>query len=406
MNSLPSDEIELSVVIPCLDEERTIAICVEKAMRAMRENGIVGEVVVSDNGSEDRSREIATEAGARIVPCPIRGYGAALQWGFKEARGKYVLFADADDSYDFLELPRLLAKAREGHRYVMGTRLGGTIMPGAMPFLNRHLGTPALTFILNFLFGTKITDCNSGMRCIERATVLSLGLSSTGMEFASELIVKAAIAGVPIVEVPITLHPDKRGRPPHLRPWRDGWRHLRLLLWHAPDQTMTNPGALLMLLGLMLVVPLVFGPVDVGPLHFDIHYMILGITLSMLGASATTMGLVVHAAMPDKGIRTSRLFRNVHEWFTFDRAVIGGVVVIGLGLVCDGYVLVQWLGSSRGALETFHTRLSLLGMLLLALGFQLLLAGVLLGTTQIAIAKRLENSPTSSDKQTGATARV
>lgn len=395
------EEIELSVVIPCLDEERTIAICVEKALRAMREAGISGEVIVSDNGSEDRSREIATAAGARIVPCPVRGYGAALQWGFKEARGKYVLFADADDSYDFLELPRLLAKAREGHRYVMGTRLGGTILPGAMPTLNRHLGTPALTFILNRLFGTRITDCNSGMRCIERATVLSLGVSSTGMEFASELIVKAAIAGVPIVEVPITLHPDKRGRPPHLRPWRDGWRHLRLLLWHAPDQTMTNPGVLLMLLGLLLVVPQVFGPLVLGSLRLDIHYMILGITLSMLGASATTMGLVVHAAMPDKGIRTSRLFRNVHDWFTFDRAVILGVVVIGLGLFCDGYVLWHWLATARGALEAFHTRLSLLGMLLLGLGFQLLLAGLLLGTTQVAIAERLETK-----RSTGADAGV
>lgn len=389
-NVAPAEELELSVVIPCLNEERTLGICVEKALRAMRENGIRGEVIVSDNGSDDRSREIAVESGARVVPCPIRGYGAALQWGFKEATGKYVLFADADDSYDFLEIPKLLGKAREGNRYVMGTRLGGTVMPGAMPFLNQHLGTPVLTFILNFLFGTKISDCNSGMRCIERDLVLSLGLSSPGMEFASELIVKAAIAGVPIVEVPITLHPDKRGRPPHLRPWRDGWRHLRLLLWHAPDQTMTNPGVLMMLLGLSLVIPEVFGPVTIGSVRFDIHFMILGITLSMLGASATTMGLVVHAAMPDKGIRTSRLFGNVHEWFTFDRAVIVAVLALLLGLGCDGYVLAHWLGTARGALEPFHTRLSLFGLLWLALGFQLLLAGLLLGTTQTAIAKRLE----------------
>ncbi len=387
--SQAAEPLELSVVIPCLDEERTIAICIEKALRAMRENGIRGEVVVSDNGSQDRSREIAVETGARVVPCPIRGYGAALQWGFKEATGKYVLFADADDSYDFLELPKLLAKAREGNRYVMGTRLGGTILPGAMPFLNRHLGTPILTGILNFLFGTKISDCNSGMRCIERDLVLSLGLSSPGMEFASELIVKAAIAGVPIVEVPITLHPDKRGRPPHLRPWRDGWRHLRLLLWHAPDQTMTNPGLLLLLMGLLLVIPQVGGPLTLGPVRIDIHYMILGITLSMLGASATTMGLVVHAAMPGKGIRTSRFFGAVHEWFTFDRAVVVGVCAMLLGVACDGYVLGHWLSTHRGALEPFHTRLSLFGLLWLALGFQVLLAGILLGTTQTAIAVRL-----------------
>lgn len=382
--------LELTVVIPCLDEEKTIAICVEKALRAMRERGIVGEVIVSDNGSEDQSRALAEAAGARVVPCPIRGYGAALQWGFKEARGKYVLFADADDSYDFLELPRLLDKAREGHRYVMGTRLGGTIMPGAMPFLNRHLGTPVLTGILNFLFGTRISDCNSGMRCIEREVVLSLGLSSPGMEFASELIVKAAIAGVPIVEVPITLHPDKRGRPPHLRPWRDGWRHLRLLLWHAPDQTMTNPGILMLLLGALLVIPELFGPFSLGGMRFDIHFMILGITLAMLGASGMTMGLVVHASMPDKGIRTSRWFGDVARWFTFDRAVLAGVLTILIGLASDGYVLSHWLATGRGSLESFHTRLSLFGLLFLALGFQVLLAGLLLGTTQTAIAERLK----------------
>jgi len=388
-----SEGLELSVVIPCLNEEGTIAIVVEKAVRTMREHGIRGEVIVSDNGSTDRSREIAEANGARVVPCAIRGYGAALQNGFLAASGKYLMMGDADDSYDFQEIPKFLAKAREGHRYVMGTRLGGTILPGAMPFLNRHLGTPVLTRILNFLFGTSITDCNSGMRCIERDVVLGLGLSSPGMEFASELIVKAAIAGVPIVEVPITLHTDKRGRPPHLRPWRDGWRHLRLLLWHAPDQMLTNPGALALLLGLVLSISQLFGPYSLGPARFDLHYMVLGLTLALLGTSATTMGLVVHATLNGRGLRTSFPWSRAHLWFTFDRVILVGATTLLVGLVADGAVLWKWTSSDGGALDAYDTRLSLLGLMFIAMGFQVILAALMLGTAQIATAERLGRRP-------------
>lgn len=393
--------LELSVVIPCLNEEGTIAIVVDKALKTMREHGIRGEVVVSDNGSEDKSREIALAHGARVAPCPIRGYGAALQNGFQAARGRYVLMGDADDSYDFTEIPRFLEKVRQGNDYVMGTRLGGTIMPGAMPFLNRWLGTPVLTFVLNFLFGTKITDCNSGMRCISRELVLSLGLSSPGMEFASELIVKAAIAGVNIVEVPITLHVDKRGRPPHLRRWRDGWRHLRLLLWHAPDQTLTNPGFLVMLLGLLLSISQLFGPYRIFGYKLDIHYMVLGSTLAMLGASAMTMGLVVHATLGGRGLRTSRPWTRAHEWFTFDSAVIVGVLAFLAGVLADGWVLAKWASTHAGALTAFDTRLSLIGLTSVAIGFQIVLSAMLLGSTQVAIAPRLEASPDGTSRDQG-----
>lgn len=391
-DTLPAQPLELSVVIPCLNEERTIAIVIEKALRTMREHGIAGEVVVSDNGSTDASRAVSLAAGARVSPCPTRGYGAALQNGFQAARGRYVLMGDADDSYDFEEIPRFMEKVREGHVYVMGTRLGGTIMPGAMPFLNRWLGTPVLTFVLNFLFGTRITDCNSGMRCIARDTVLSLGLSSPGMEFASELIVKAAIAGVEIVEVPITLHVDKRDRPPHLRRWRDGWRHLRLLLWHAPDQTLTNPGFFALALGLTLAVTQLFGPFDLFGLRFDIHYMVLGLTLALLGSSAMTMGLVVHATLGGRGLRSSRVWSRAHEWFTFDSAVIVGVVAFLVGVVADASVLAKWATTHAGTLSPFDTRLSLIGLMSIAIGFQVTLSGMLLGSTQLAMAPRLSTS--------------
>jgi hypothetical protein len=384
--SPPPDEVEISVVIPCLNEEKTITLCVEKALRSMREANIAGEVVVSDNGSTDRSVEVAAAAGARVAHCPVRGYGAALQFGFAAARGRYVLMGDADDSYDFLEVPRFVERLRQGHPYVMGTRLKGKVMPGAMPLLNRYVGTPVLTMILNYLFGTRITDCNSGMRAFDRKAVLGLEVTSTGMEFASELIVKAAIAGMPIVEVPITLHKDKRDRAPHLRPWRDGWRHLRLLLWHAPDQTMINPGLWLLALGLLLVATQATGPIVLGGLRFDLHFMILGLTFSMLGLSAATMGVAVHAVMPDRKLRRSKYLGDVRKWFTFDRAAIASAVLLLSGLSCDGYVLAYWLATHRGDLTAEYTRLSLIGLLLIAMGFEILLAGLLVGTAQTASA--------------------
>src|SRR5262245_1614101 len=259
--------LELSVVIPCLNEAATIGQCVSKAHDAMALHNIAGEVVVSDNGSTDGSVYFATTAGARVVRCPTRGYGAALQWGFRHARGRYVLMGDGDQSYDFSLLPLFIQKVREGARFVMGSRLKGRIQPGAMPLLHRYLGTPVLTWLLNRLFGTSISDCNCGMRWIERKTFLGLGVVSSGMEVASEMVVKAAVHGVPIEETPIDFYKDGRNRRPHLRPLPDGWRHLRLLLSHAPDHMMTLPGILMLLLGLPLVLAQLTGPIALGHAH-------------------------------------------------------------------------------------------------------------------------------------------
>jgi hypothetical protein len=261
-------------------------------------------------------------------------------------------------------------------------------MPGAMPTLNRHLGTPVLTFILNRLFATGITDCNCGMRGIERATFLRMGVTSTGMEFASEMIVKAAIFDVPIVEVPITLHKDKRDRAPHLRPWRDGWRHLRMLLWHAPDHMMTLPGLIMLTLGLLLVASELAGPFHLGRASFDIHYMILGVTLSMLGLSGLTMGIAVHAIMPEQKLRKLRVLGSVKQWFTFDRAIVTAALLLVAGLACDGTVLAHWIATHRGTLTPEYTRLSLAGLLLIAVGFQIGLVGLLVGAGRSAMAER------------------
>ena len=309
-----SSDVELSVVIPCLNEATTIDVCIRRAIDTMADRGIRGEVVVADNGSTDGSIEVATAAGARVVSCPTLGYGAALQLGFRSAHGRYLLMGDGDQSYDFSLLPRFLDQARTGARFVIGSRLRGHIADGAMPLLNRHVGTPVLTWILNRLFGTQITDCNCGMRCIERDLFLRLGVISPGMEFASEMIVKAAVHGVDITEVPIDFYKDRRNRRPHLRPFHDGWRHLRLLLWHAPDHMMTLPGLSMLTLGLMLTFMQLAGPVSLGFTRLDIHYMILGVTLSLVGTSATSLGLVVGATMPAGRVKHLTILARAHRW--------------------------------------------------------------------------------------------
>jgi hypothetical protein len=299
---------------------------------------------------------------------------------------------DADDSYDFGELGRFVDKLRAGERFVMGTRLRGTILPGAMPTLNRYLGTPVLTWLLNRLFSTRISDCNCGMRGFDRESVLALGLSARGMEFASEMIIRAALEGLPIAEVPITLHRDKRDHPPHLRPWRDGWRHLRFLLWYAPDQMMTVPGLIALAIGLGLTLSQVAGPFHLGGVLFDIHFMILGLTLSMLGMSALSMGVAVHAMMsaraspgagggprPVRPVRTVRALDRLKSWFDFDRAAALAAVQLAAGIGADGGVLWHWLSTHRGPLGPGYTRLTLVGLLLIATGFQTLLAGLLVG---------------------------
>ena len=398
--------LELSVVIPCLNEAKTIANCIGRARAAMDREGISGEVVVSDNGSTDGSVEVAEAAGARVVRCPVKGYGAALQWGFAAAQGHLLLMGDADESYDFGQLGLFVARLRQGADFVMGSRLRGTIDPGAMPTLNRHLGTPVLTWILNRLFATQISDCNCGLRGLSREAYLRIGAVAPGMEFASEMVVKAALAGISIDEVPIAFHRDARGRPPHLRPWRDGWRHLRLLLWHAPDQLMTQPGLLLVMFGAALVVWQLFGPYRVGNWLFDLHIMVLGLTIALLGLPALAMGVAVHAITPERRLRRAFFLGDVNRWFTFDRAMVVAALLFVPGLCCDVAVLVHWLGIHRGPLTAIHTRLALAGTLFIAMGFQAALLGLLVGAARSALAPTLFAGPSpSAESRRAAVAR-
>jgi glycosyltransferase involved in cell wall biosynthesis len=241
--------LELTILMPCLDEAATVAACVAKARAFLERAGVQGEVLVADNGSRDGSPELAEAAGARVVRVPERGYGAALRAGIRAARGRYVIMGDADDSYDFSRLDGFLARLREGHELVMGNRFRGGIRSGAMPPLHRYLGNPVLSFVGRLFFRTRVGDFHCGLRGFDRAAALALDLRTPGMEFASELVVKAALAGWRIVEVPTTLDPDGRRRPPHLRSWRDGWRHLRFLLLFSPRWLFLYPGAVLLATG-------------------------------------------------------------------------------------------------------------------------------------------------------------
>src|SRR5690242_8149667 len=285
--------VDVSVVIPCLNEANSISFCVEKAMKSFQTAGLRGEVVVADNGSTDGSIEIAEKLGARVIHVEQRGYGAALRAGISAARGAFIVMGDADDSYDFGDVPRFVEKWRQGYDVVMGNRFRGEIKAGAMPWHHKYVGNPALSGLLNLFFHAGIGDSHCGMRGFTRAVYDRMDLRSTGMEFASEFVIKAAQLGAKMAEIPITLWPDKRGRPPHLRSFRDGWRHLRFMLLYAPNWLFVLPGAAFMLVGLVIVFWLLPGPRVIVPrVTLDVHTMIFGVILTLLGAQILSIGAV------------------------------------------------------------------------------------------------------------------
>src|ERR1700737_3408935 len=285
-------DVEVSVVIPCLNEANSLAICVDKAIGAFKSAGLCGEVIVADNGSTDGSIEIAESHGARVVRVAQRGYGAALQAGIAASHGRFVIMGDADDSYDFSEAHKFVLKWREGYDLVMGNRFRGGIRPGAMPWHHKYIGNPGLTALLNLLFRTGIGDSYCGMRGFSRALYDRLGVRSTGMEFAPELIIKAAQIGARITEIPIVLWPDKRGRPPHLRRFRDGWRTFRFFLLYAPNWLFLFPGLSMLFLGLALVFWLLPGPRHLTPrVVLDVHTMVFGVIFTLMGVQIISIGL-------------------------------------------------------------------------------------------------------------------
>jgi glycosyltransferase involved in cell wall biosynthesis len=335
-------EIEVSAVMPCLNEERTLGECIRKAQEGMRRSGIAGEVVIADNGSTDRSIEIAEALGARVVRQPVAGYGAALMAGITAARGRYVVMADADDSYDWLAIGTFVEALRGGLDLVVGNRFRGGIAPGAMPPLHRYLGNPVLSWLARAVHDVPIGDFHCGMRGLRRDTWERLQVRTPGMEFATEMIVNASQAGLRIGEVPTTLAKDGRDRPPHLRSFRDGWRHLRFILSYGPNHLYLLPGGLILLAGLLLVGGLAFGPVTLGGHYFGIHFLALGCGLSLLGYNVLNLGLLAKVIV----LRGhSRLSAWARTGFTLERGLIAGLVPVLIGSAFDVRLLWRWLSN-------------------------------------------------------------
>ncbi len=353
----PADtsECELSIVLPCLNEADTVGACVIRALETMKSLRIAGEVVVVDNRSDDGSAEVARRAGARVVSESRRGYGNALRRGVEEARGRLIIMADADESYDLSDLQRFVDGLRAGDDLVMGSRRHGRIEPGAMPRLHR-IGNSVLSGILKLFFRGRVSDPHCGMRAFTKGAFEQMRLTSSGMELASEMVIKGLLAGLRISEIPIILRPDRRiSHGPHLRAFRDGWRHLRYMLLLSPNYLFVIPGAACMLLGLIPLVLLGPAPAAVADVRFDYHYLILGSLLTILGFQAVMTGLFAkaycHAARLYSPDRVLEVFRR---HFSLERGLILGTALLLAGFAIDARILIGWLRSGMGALNAIR----------------------------------------------------
>ena len=343
---------ELTILMPCLNEAATVGGCIEKARAFLERAGLAGEVLVADNGSDDGSRAVAARAGARVVEVAERGYGAALAAGIAAARGRYVIMGDADDSYDFGQLELFVEKLRQGYPLVMGNRFKGGIERGAMPLLHRYLGNPVLSFIGRLLFRAGVGDFHCGLRGFDREAVRSLDLRTRGMEFASELVVKAALAGWRIAEVPTTLHPDGRGRPPHLRSWRDGWRHLRFLLLFSPRWLFLYPGIALFAAGIVLTAALYVTPLRVLGAGLDIHSMLYASAAALLGLQLCLFALFARISAQNAGLLPPRpALERLLGVVTLERGLLAGLALALCGLSWSAAAFWQWREAGFGALE-------------------------------------------------------
>jgi len=347
------DQCELTILMPCLDEAETLAACVDKAQRFLSDNNVSGEVLVADNGSTDGSIEIATAHGARVVHVPTRGYGAALNHGIKHARGRFVIMGDSDDSYDFSDLMPFLEKLRDGHDLVMGNRFKGGIAPGAMPFLHKYLGNPVLSFIGRLFFRIPIGDFHCGLRGFNRDRIRALNLNTTGMEFASEMIVRSALAGYSFDEVSTTLKKDGRSRPPHLRTWRDGWRHLKFLLIYSPRWLFLYPGLLILATGITLTFAVLPGPVNLTEnIVLDIHTVVAGCITMLVGVQIVSFAVIARRYAASKGLLPADYsLKKVASPLTLERMLVFACLVLVAGLFGVGLALSTWWRAGFGMLE-------------------------------------------------------
>jgi glycosyltransferase involved in cell wall biosynthesis len=371
--------------MPCLDEAETIATCVDKARGYLELAGIHGEVLVADNGSTDGSREIAAGHGARVVRVAERGYGAALKAGIQAARGRFVIMGDADDSYDFSDLDPFVMKLRDGAELVMGNRFKGGIAPGAMPGLHKYLGNPVLSGIGRLFFKSPIGDFHCGLRGFDRTAIAALGLESPGMEFASEMVVKATLRDKAIAEVPTTLSPDGRSRPPHLRSWRDGWRHLRFLMLFCPRWLFFYPGLVLTTAGLASMLWLVPRSREVLGVELDVNTLAFSVAAIVCGFEAIFFSVFARAVAADMRVLPSDpLIERLRRSWTFERGLIVGAVVFGVGLLAALAAVGSWGRQSFGPLDPTTTlRVVLPAAAALIVGLQVMFGTCLLSVLNL-----------------------
>ncbi len=380
-----NEQYELTILMPCLNEAETLAACINKANTYLKESGVHGEVVVADNGSTDGSQKIAEEHGARVVNVPEKGYGAALIGGCNGARGKYVIMGDADDSYDFLHLAPFVEKLREGYDLVMGNRFKGGIEPGAMPPLHRYLGNPVLSFIARLFFPCKIGDYHCGFRGYNRESILKLGLVTTGMEYASEMVVKATLNHLKIAEVPTTLKKDGRSHAPHLRSWSDGWRHLKFLLMHSPNWLFMYPGLILFFLGLALTVVLSLGNIQIGSVGLGVHTLMYAAAAMMVGFNLVMFSLFVRSYASVTGFipTESRLDKWLEETST-EKGVLLGIFLFLAGIAVTIVAFCIWGKTGFGGLSPESMmRITIPAMLLIVVGIEVVFCSFFIGILHI-----------------------
>ncbi len=377
---LAPNEMELSIVMPCLNEAETLATCIRKAQTFLTRSGVRGEIVIADNGSTDGSQDIALAEGARVVNVEAKGYGAALLGGINGARGRYVIMGDADDSYDFLNLEPFVTELRAGADVVMGNRFAGGIEPGAMPKLHKYLGNPVLSFIGRLLFKTPVGDFHCGLRGFTRTVATQLQLRTTGMEFASEMVVKASLFGLKMVEVPTTLSKDGRSRPPHLRSWRDGWRHLRFLLLMSPRWLFAIPGAALSALGLLGTLLLLIGPLSVGGVTFDVSALLYTSAALLIGQQTLLFGVFTKVYATESGFlpRDPKLAGFSRRFRLESGLAVGGALLV-VGVIVAVISLWRWRSSGFGDLDPAQqVRVVVPAVLGLCLGVTTVLASLFL----------------------------
>lgn len=363
--------IELTILMPCLNEAATIGICIGKAKKFLSENQLSGEVLVADNGSTDGSVEKAISAGARVVHASEKGYGGALRAGIADAKGSYIIMGDADDSYDFYALKPFMEKLRKGFDLVMGNRFKGGIQKGAMPFLHRYLGNPVLSFVGRLFFNSPVKDFHCGLRGFNKDKISKLELVTTGMEFASEMVVKATIMNLKMTEVPVVLHPDGRNRTPHLNTWRDGWRHLVFLLMYSPRWLFFYPSVFIFFLSLCGLFILLTGTQKVFNLNLDIHTLTFAGSMVVISYQLFMLAVFVRIYSLNQGFYPANKKHLIwFKYFTLERGIAAGLLMLTGGIVLFAMLIVYWANLGFGEIEdvSYTFRLLIPSLTLISLG--------------------------------------